>query len=51
VLADKEIVIAGGVQIGSPDSPATVSAPRIRISPGSRVYGTLWARLEGRVEE
>ncbi len=51
VLADKEIVIASGVQIGSPDSPATVSAPRIRISSGSRVYGTLWARLEGRVEE
>ncbi|HLY99666.1 MAG TPA: hypothetical protein VKT33_11455 [Candidatus Angelobacter sp.] len=51
VLADKEIVIASRVQIGAPDSPATVSAPRISISPGSRVYGTLWARVEGTVEE
>ena len=50
VLAENEIVIGAGTQIGTPNSPTTVSAPRIRIAPDCVVHGTLWARVEGRVE-
>jgi hypothetical protein len=50
VLAEDEIVIGAGTQIGTPTSPTTVSAPRIRIAPDCVVHGTLWARVEGRVE-
>ena len=51
VLAEDEITIAAGAQIGTPDSPTTVSAPRIRIAHDCRLHGTVWARVEGRVEE
>ena len=51
VIAESELVIGPGTQIGSPETPTTVSAPRIRISSGSVVYGTLWARAEGVTEE
>ena len=50
VLADGEIYIGSGTQIGAPGSPTTVSAPRIRVAPGCSFYGTLWARVSGRVE-
>jgi cytoskeletal protein CcmA (bactofilin family) len=50
VLAENEIIIGAGTQIGTPDSLTTVSAPRIRIAPDCVVHGTLWARVEGRVE-
>ncbi|HEV3316915.1 MAG TPA: hypothetical protein VG488_08110 [Candidatus Angelobacter sp.] len=51
LLAEDEIIIGAGTQIGTPNSPTSVSAPRIRIAPDCAVYGTLWARVEGRVEE
>ena len=51
VLAEEEIIIEAGVRIGLPDSPTTISAPRIRIAPDCATHGTLWARVEGRVEE
>ncbi len=51
VLAEHEISIAPDTQIGTSDSPTTISAPRIRIAPDCVVHGTLWARLEGSVEE
>ena len=50
VLADGEIYLGRGTQIGAPGSPTTVSAPRIRIAPGCTFYGTVWARVAGRVE-
>lgn len=50
LLAENEIVIGPGTQIGTPNSLTTVSAPRIRIAPDCVVHGTLWARVEGRVE-
>ena len=50
VLAEDQIIIGAGTQIGTPNSPTTVSAPRIRIAPDCVVHGTLWARVEGRVE-
>ena len=51
VIAESELVIGPGTQIGSPETPTTVSAPRIRIAAGSVVYGTLSARAEGLTEE
>ena len=51
LLAENEITIGAGTQIGTPGSPTTVSAPRIRIAPDCVIHGTLWARVEGRVEE
>ena len=49
IIAEHEIVINPGVQVGLAASPTTVSAPRIRIAPGSVLHGTVWARVEGRV--
>jgi cytoskeletal protein CcmA (bactofilin family) len=49
LLCEGEVLIGTGAQIGSPDCPTTVSAPRIRIAPGAVVYGTLWAREAGEV--
>ncbi|MGZ4814437.1 MAG: hypothetical protein ACXVZV_03450 [Terriglobales bacterium] len=49
VLSEEELVIGPGTQIGTPVSPTTVSAPRIRIAPGALVCGTLWAREAGEV--
>jgi len=51
VLAEHEIIIEPGVRIGSPESPTTISAPRIRMACDCVTHGTLWARVEGRVEE
>ena len=49
LIAEREIVVHPEVQIGLPDSPTTISAPRIRIAPGSILFGTAWARIEGHV--
>jgi hypothetical protein len=50
VVAETELTIGAHTQIGNPDAPTSVSAPRIRIAPGCVVYGTLWARGEGVVK-
>ncbi len=50
VLAEQEVVIGPGAQIGTPEMLTTVSAPRIRVAPGSLVHGTLWPREKGSVE-
>jgi predicted acyltransferase (DUF342 family) len=50
VLAEEEVVIGPGAQIGTPEMLTTVSAPRIRIAPGSLIHGTLWPREKGSVE-
>lgn len=49
IISEHEIVIDSGAQVGLPAFPTTVSAPRIRIAPGSVLHGTVWARAEGRV--
>lgn len=51
VLAEEEITIGAGTRIGTPASPTTISAPRIRIAPDCVIHGTIWARVEGGVEE
>lgn len=50
VLAEEEVVIGPGTQIGTPEMLTTVSAPRIRVAPGSLIHGTLWPREKGSVE-
>lgn len=47
LIAEHEIVIGSEVQIGLPGTPTTLSAPHIRLAPGSVLYGTVWARVEG----
>jgi hypothetical protein len=49
LIAERAIFIDSGVQVGLPDSPTTISAPRIQLAPGSVLHGTIWARVEGRV--
>lgn len=49
VLGEEEIVIGPGTQIGTPSSPTTVSAPKVRIAPGALVCGSIWARETGEV--
>lgn len=49
VLSEGEIIVGPGTEIGSPDSPTTVSAPRVRIAAGAKVYGVAWARESGEV--
>lgn len=51
MIAEQEVFIDSGVQIGLPASPTTVSAPRIHLAPGVVLHGTLWARVEGRVDD
>lgn len=49
LFSENEIVIGANTQIGTPASPTTVSAPRIRIAPGAIVCGAIWARESGQV--
>jgi predicted acyltransferase (DUF342 family) len=50
VLAEGELIIGPDTQIGSTDSPTTVSAPSVTIAPGAVIYGSIWARTQGRVQ-
>jgi cytoskeletal protein CcmA (bactofilin family) len=49
VLSEQEIVIRAGTYIGTPESPTSVSAPRISVELGSVIYGSVWARQRGEV--
>ena len=49
IIAEREVVIDSGVQVGLPGTPTTISAPLIRLAPGSVLHGTVWARVKGRV--
>jgi predicted acyltransferase (DUF342 family) len=49
VFSEEEVIIGAGTQIGSPASPTTVSAPRVRMAPGAIVCGSIWARETGEV--
>lgn len=50
VLAEREIRIGSGTQIGTPQAATSISSPRIRIGPDCVLHGTVWARIEGWVE-
>jgi len=49
VVAEHGMVVDSGTQCGAIRTPTTVSAPTIEIEEGALVFGTLWARDEGRV--
>ena len=49
VLAEGELTIESGTQVGTPQRPTTVRAPRIRIAPGVTIHGSLWAHEHGQV--
>ena len=48
VISETAVVLGPGCVIGTPEQPATVSAPRIRVACGVVVHGTLWAGVAGR---
>lgn len=50
LLAESDVYLGAGTKVGRPDSPTTISAPKIHLAPGCVVHGTVWARVEGRVE-
>ena len=49
LVSESDIELAPGCRIGSAAHPTTVSAPRIRVVPGSEVAGSLWAGASGMV--
>ena len=49
VVAERGIVVESGTRCGAIHAQTTVSAPTIEIEEGALVFGTLWARDEGRV--
>lgn len=51
VVSEGEVVLRQGSVFGAPDMPTTISAPRILVETGVRVFGTAWARERGKVEK
>lgn len=51
VIAEHKLTIAKGTRCGTVEDPTTVSAPQIVVENGVIVFGTLWAREDGRVVE
>jgi len=49
IISERSVFVAPGAQIGTPENLTTISAPRITISPGSIIHGTVWARDAGEV--
>ena len=49
IIAEREVVIDAGVQVGIPGIPTTISAPIIHLARGAVIHGTVWAKVEGRV--
>lgn len=49
VIAEHGMAIETGTRCGSIGTPTTVTAPTIEIADGVMVFGTVWARTEGRV--
>jgi cytoskeletal protein CcmA (bactofilin family) len=49
LLAERGISIESGTHCGATGNPTTVAAPTIELEEGVVVFGSLWARNEGRV--
>ena len=49
IIAERALFIAGGACCGGPGNLTTVSARRVTVEEGVVVFGTLWAREQGRV--
>jgi hypothetical protein len=50
LMAEHDVYLSRGSCVGKPDSPTTIAACGARLAPGCRIHGTIWARVEGRVE-
>ena len=50
LMAEDDVYLSSGSCLGRPDCLTTVAASRVRLSPGCRIHGTIWARLQGSVE-
>jgi cytoskeletal protein CcmA (bactofilin family) len=51
IVAERHISVGGNCHLGSPGQPTTVSAEAILVAPGVTAYGTVWARVVGRVRD
>jgi hypothetical protein len=49
LLAEKDVHLAWGSCVGKPDSLTTIAACGAWIRPGCHIYGTIWARVLGRI--
>jgi hypothetical protein len=50
VMAEKDVLIARGARVGSPDAPTTISSSGANIAAGCQLHGTVWARVRGNIE-
>jgi cytoskeletal protein CcmA (bactofilin family) len=51
ILAEGEVVMSPGVQVGALGALTTISCRALRIASGCRLHGTVWARIRGLVED
>lgn len=49
IVAERHVSVGRNCRLGSPDNPTTVSAEAILVACGVTAYGTVWARVTGRV--
>jgi len=49
VISERTLTLGTRCVVGAPDVPTTVSARDIRVEPGSRCHGTVWAHQRGDV--
>jgi len=49
VIAERKMTIRTGTNCGDAIVPTTVSSPEIEVQEGVLIFGTLWARVSGRV--
>jgi len=50
VMAESDVLIARGAQVGAPDAPTTISSSGTNIAAGCQLHGTVWARVRGSIE-
>ncbi len=50
VMAEGDVVIGRGSQVGAPDALTTISSCGAEIAIGCQLHGTVWARVRGNVE-
>ena len=50
VVARRRLSLGAHARVGRHDALATATADTVRVTPGAIVYGTLWARADGRIE-
>jgi len=50
VMAEGDVLMDGGSCVGGPDALTTMSSSGAKIAAGCRLHGTVWARVQGNVE-